>query len=221
MIAEAAQKVIDEAVVAAQEEMDDAKRVDDEAEAARKAAGGRKDDEGANKVANEDEAGMRKTADVVQIESLIILQKASVEPSEKIAALVDDVGMKKDVIVPGNEQIGDSVDKEGVKVAGSEIVASPAKVYRLEDGSKAPGNEQLLSSPEQVHKDPRVGLSKLPVFTSKVGKALSQTDSSTCPSMPSCGGMDMSAGSEFLSDPGSSNANRPASASLDLEQNSN
>ena len=145
------------------------------------------------------------------------LQKAANENIIDDTALEDTVGMDKNTTVVLNEQLD---DESAIKIAvsddmlasPSDISPNPAKVGRFEDGSETPGsNIALPGSPSlRVHKDPRVGSSKLPAFTSfansmdvKLGEAVSQSTEF-----------------ESLSDAGSSNANRPASAgSLSLEQN--
>ena len=145
------------------------------------------------------------------------LQKAANENIVDDTALEDTVGMDENTSVVLNEQLD---DESAIKIAvsddmlasPSDISPNPAKVGRFEDGSETPGsNIALPGSPSlRVHKDPRVGSSKLPAFTSfansmdvKLGEAVSQSTEF-----------------ESLSDAGSSNANRPASAgSLSLEQN--
>ena len=76
--------------------------------------------------------------------------------------------------------------------------------------STASAESALPQSPECLHKDPRVVCSQLPVFTSIAQTRVLAVNLGEVASQP--------AGFESFSDVGSSNANRPASASMDLEE---
>ena len=201
------------------------KREEDEAAQGRIAADVQKEKEAADakRIADEVEAAnrlldiplVRKGGDDKIVEAAVLkpvgeaVETLPMAAKESIAA--DDA--QENTLIQLAVESADKVIMSDDKLTTPSDIPNPAKVTKFDEGPVVPGSydAQLGSSPAYFHKDPRVGSSQLPAFTSialtreleeRMGEEVSQ-----------------SAEFESLSDVGSSNANRPASASSSLEQN--